>query len=199
MVETQSVAAETAGPPKRRRAWVPLLSILFAVGVVAFVFNSRFGQDPRLVDSPLIGQPLADMTLEYLEQPGALTFSDLEGQVAVLNFWASWCFPCRLEHSALTSTAAAYAGRGVHFVGILYQDDVEPAVAFLDEFGRGENYSYVNDTGSRAIVELGTFGVPETYFVDAEGIIRGKVQGEVNSAILVRTLESILAGETPEL
>lgn len=189
-----------AAPRRRRTVWLSVLGILFIVGIVAFVFNGRFGQNPRLVDSPLIGEPLPEITLEYLEQPGTLTFSELEGQVLVLNFWASWCFPCRLEHPALTWASAAYADRDVTFVGILYQDDVGPAVGFLDEFGRGgENYLYVNDAGSRAIVELGTFGVPETYFVDAAGIVRGKVQGEVDEAVLVSTLESILAGEIPEI
>lgn len=200
MEQTDIDTGTTPESRRRRTVWVSVLSILFVVGIVAFVFNGRFGQNPRLVDSPLIGEPLPDMTLEYLEEPGTLTFSELEGQVVVLNFWASWCFPCRLEHPALTSASSAYADRGVTFVGILYQDDVAPAVGFLDEFGRGgDNYLYVNDAGSRAIVELGTFGVPETYFVDGAGIVRGKVQGEVNEAVLVSTLESILAGEIPEI
>jgi len=119
--------------------------------------------------------------------------------VLVINFWASWCFPCRLEHDDLTSTALAYQDRGVHFLGIVYQDEPEQASAFLDEFGRGTNYSYVVDPDSRAIVELGVFGVPETYIVDADGIIQGKIAGEVNAAVLQRALDQVLAGQTPEL
>lgn len=198
MIETDTETPE-AEPKRRFRSWMPVVWVVLAVAVMAYVFNGRFGQDPRLVDSPLIGKPLADMTLPYLEDEGSLTFSDLRGQVLVLNFWASWCFPCRLEHPALTSAAEAYEERGVHFVGVLYQDQPAPAIAFLDEYGRAPNYSQVIDEGSRATVELGVFGVPETYFVDADGVIRGKFQGEINSALLVRTLEDILAGKTPDL
>ena len=95
---------------------------------------------------------------------------------------------------ALTAASEAYEGRGVHFVGIVYQDTKERAVGFLDEFGRGANYSYVVDADSRVTVELGVFGIPETYFVDAQGVIRGKVQGAVDAVVLVSTIEDMLAG-----
>ena len=135
-----------------------------------------------------------NLTLDYLEEEGALLFADLEGEILVVNFWASWCIPCRYEHPALTAASEAYAGRGVRFVGIVYQDSKERAVGFLDEFGRGANYSYVVDADSRVTVELGVFGIPETYFVDAQGVIRGKVQGAVDAVVLVSTIEDMLAG-----
>jgi cytochrome c biogenesis protein CcmG/thiol:disulfide interchange protein DsbE len=160
------------------------------------VFGGRFGQDPRLVESPLIGQALPYIPpLPYLEEEGALDFDELRGQIVVVNFWASWCFPCRIEHPALTGTAAAYADRGVHFVGILHQDSEASAISFLDEFGRGVNYSYVTDDDSRAAVELGLFGVPETYFIDADGVVRGRVQGEVSPTLLIETIEALLLGQ----
>ena len=187
--------------PARRlpRGVLPIAGILAMVALLVFVFNGRFGQDPRLVDSPLIGRPISDMSFDYLEQDGTFAIADQRGTVLVINFWASWCFPCRLEHDDLTSTALAYQDRGVHFLGIVYQDEPEQASAFLDEFGRGTNYSYVVDPDSRAIVELGVFGVPETYIVDANGIIQGKIAGEVNATVLQRALDQVLAGQTPEL
>jgi cytochrome c biogenesis protein CcmG/thiol:disulfide interchange protein DsbE len=181
------------------RGVLPIVGILAMVGLLVYVFNSRFGQDPRLVDSPLVGQPVSDLTFDYLEQDGTFAFADQRGTVLVINFFASWCFPCRAEHDDLTSTAAAYADQGVHFLGIVYQDEPEQASAFLDEFGRGTNYSYVVDPDSRAIIELGVFGVPETYIIDADGIIQGKIAGEVNGAVLQRALDQVLAGETPDL
>ncbi|MDR9450478.1 MAG: redoxin domain-containing protein [Acidimicrobiia bacterium] len=187
--------------PTRRipRGVLPIAGILAMVALLVYVFNGRFGQDPRLVDSPLVGQPVSDLTFDYLEQDGTFSFAEQRGTVLVVNFFASWCFPCRLEHDDLISTSAAYADRGVHFVGIVYQDKPEQASAFLDEFGRGTNYSYVVDPQSRAIVELGVFGVPETYIIDADGIIQGKIAGEVNAAVLQRALDQVLAGETPDL
>ena len=196
---------QTAGPEESKksrglpRGVLPVAAILAFVALLVFVFNGRFGQDPRLVDSPLIGQPVTDLTLDYLEQEGSLSFSDYKGTVLVVNFWASWCFPCRLEHDDLTSTAAAYEDRGVHFVGIVYQDEPEQAIGFLDEFGRGENYSYVVDPESRAIVEMGVFGVPETYIIDADGLVQGKIQGEADATVLGRALDQVLAGQTPNL
>ena len=181
------------------RGVLPIVGILAMVALLVYVFNSRFGQDPRLVDSPLIGQPVSDMTFDYLEQDGTFSFADQRGTVLVVNFFASWCFPCRSEHDDLTGTAAAYSDRGVHFVGIVYQDEPEQASGFLDEFGRGTNYSYVVDPESRAIVELGVFGVPETYIIDANGIIQGKIAGEVNATVLSRALDQVLAGQTPDL
>jgi cytochrome c biogenesis protein CcmG/thiol:disulfide interchange protein DsbE len=199
---TTSGSDGSAGAPARRRIskrWIAIAVIAVSVGLMAYVFNGRFGQDPRLVDSPLIGQPLAALTLDHLEEEGALDFSDLRGEILVINFWASWCFPCRAEHPVLTAASEVYQDRDVHFIGIVYQDREASAIGFLDDFGRGVNYSYVVDPESRATVELGVFGIPETYFVDRDGIIRGKVQGEVNANVLIATIEDRLAGREPEL
>lgn len=191
----------STGTPSRRlpRGVIPIVGILAMVALLVFVFNGRFGQDPRLVDSPLIESPVADLTFEYLEQDGTFSLVEQRGTVLVVNFFASWCIPCRAEHDDLTSTAAAYAERGVHFLGIVYQDKPAQATAFLDEFGRGSNYSYVMDPQSRAIVELGVFGVPETYIIDAAGLIKWKHAGAVEAFSLQSALEKVLAGETPEL
>jgi cytochrome c biogenesis protein CcmG/thiol:disulfide interchange protein DsbE len=147
----------------------------------------------------LIGQAFPEMTLDYLEEEGSLDFGDLQGEILVVNLWASWCFPCRAEHPVLTAASEVYQDRGVHFIGIVYQDRESAAIGFLDQFGRGVNYSYVMDPDSRATVELGVFGIPETYFVDREGIIRGKVQGEVSPSLLLKTLDDLIAGREPEL
>lgn len=180
--------------------WVSIAGIVLGVGAMVLVFSSRFGVDPRLVNSPLIGEPVPGIELEQLEGQGPLALTDLHGDVLVINFWASWCFPCRAEHPALTAAARDYRDRGVTMVGMIYQDEPGPVNEFLDELGRGgDNYKYLLDPNSRAAVEFGVFGVPETYFVDAEGIIVGKIQGAVTSGALRSTLDQILAGERPTL
>jgi len=192
--------AEAPTPRKKTWMWVSIVGIALGVGAMVLVFSSRFGIDPRLVDSPLIGEPVPAIELEQLEGQGPLALTDLRGEVLVINFWASWCFPCRGEHPALTAAARDYRDRGVTMVGMIYQDDPGPVNAFLDELGRGgDNYRYLLDPSSRAAVEFGVFGVPETYFVNADGIIVGKIQGGVTSGALRSTLDQILAGEIPSL
>lgn len=192
-----SSAGLPGGPPKRRPVWL-YYTVLGVSAIIVFgVFASRFGENPRINESPLIGKPLPQFTLEYLEGEGSLNSADLRGQALVINFWASWCIPCRSEHPALNAAAAGYADEDVHFVGIVYQDRREQAVGFLDQFGRGTNYSYVMDDDSRTIIDLGVFGVPETYFVDKDGIIRSRYQGAVNSAILQEHIEEALTPLTP--
>ena len=188
-------------PRRRSWLWAAVAGIAIGVGVVVLVFSSRFGVDPRLVDSPLVGEPLPGIELELLTQDGTLDFDDLRGQVLIVNFWAPWCFPCRGEHPALTAVARDYRDRNVSLVGVVYQTPrPQDAVEFLDELGwGGDNYRYVLDPDSRAVVEFGVFGVPETYFVDADGIIVGKVQGAVTSSLLRSTLDDILAGNRPSL
>ncbi|SSC22232.1 Thioredoxin of cytochrome c-type biogenesis, partial [Klenkia terrae] len=173
------------------------LSVVALVIGVAAVLGSRIQQDPTLVDSPLIGRAAADLTLPDLEGSGAVSLSELRGQIVVVNFWASWCVPCRNEHPVLVAANDAYADAGVTFVGVDFQDRRESAVAFLDELGRGEGYRYVADPGSRAALEFGVYGVPETFFIDRTGTIVAKITGEMDSQLLAEVLDAILAGREP--
>lgn len=170
---------------------------IIATVVLAVALADRFGRDPTLVSSPLIGQPAPAFELPALDGPEQIALSDMRGQVVVVNFWASWCLACRAEHDDLTSTAAAFEDRGVVFVGVDYQDDPQSAVAFLDELGWGSNYSYLEDAGSRTAIAYGVFGVPETFFIDREGVVVGKITGESNAMLLGSTLDQILAGKQP--
>jgi cytochrome c biogenesis protein CcmG/thiol:disulfide interchange protein DsbE len=144
----------------------------------------------------LIGQPAPDLTLPYLERAGELSLADLRGDVVVVNFWASWCVPCREEHPALVAAADDYRSSGVTFVGIVYQDQPDQAIAFLDELGRA--YDSLIDPDSAAAIEFGVFGVPETYLIDREGIVVGKVTGKSDYPLLAGMIEQTLAGEIPQ-
>jgi cytochrome c biogenesis protein CcmG, thiol:disulfide interchange protein DsbE len=193
---------EPASPTRSSKSSRPFW-IVAGVGLVAVmlgvVFANRFGVDPQLTPSPLIGQPVADLTLPYLEFDDDFSFSDLDGQVGVVNFWASWCLACRTEHEALVEAAAAYEDLGVTFVGVMVQDRVENGLEFLAEMGRGEPYVHVDDQASRASLEFGLLGVPETFFVDREGTIVGKVSGPVNTPLITATLDAILLGRADDL
>ncbi|MCP3975923.1 MAG: redoxin domain-containing protein [bacterium] len=172
--------------------------VAVGVGVVVIVFGaifaSRFGLDPDLVASPLIGEPAPAGAMPYMESAGELSLNDLAGDIVVINFWASWCPGCRLEHEALLLAADAYRESAVTFVGILHQDRVGPGIEFLDEFGRGDAYRYVSDEGSRAGIDFGVLGLPTTFFLNRSGTIVGQVNGPVNLDILAGAINTILVG-----
>lgn len=187
---------------RSRRSLLPF-AIVVAVGlaviVLGVVFSSRFGTDPSLTASPLIGQPAPDLSVPYLEVEGDFDFSTLDGDVAVVNFWASWCLSCRDEHETLVQAAAQYADLDVTFVGVMVQDQPGNGIRFLDELGRGDPYVYVDDDRSRVSLEFGVLGVPETFFVDRDGTIVAKVSGPVNGALLAGTLDAIILGQADDL
>lgn len=173
-----------------------LIAVAASLGL-AIVLGSRFGKDPTLVASPLIGLGAPHLKLPYLAASGDLTFHQLQGKVVLVNFWASWCVGCRVEHDDLVATAAAFEKAGVHFIGVVYQDRPEDAINFLDELGWGDNYDYVTDPGSRAAIAFGVFGVPESFFIDSDGIFVGKITGQSSAALVGVTLDQILSGERP--
>lgn len=185
--------------PRRRLARWGAGLVLALVVATGAVFGSRIGLDPRLVDSPLIGTPAPTRAVPLLEEPGGLSLGDLRGRVVVVNFWASWCVPCRQEHPALLAAAAAYRDAGVTVVGVSYQDRPEAAVGFLDELGRGQapGYRYVTDPGSALAVGFGVFGIPETFLVDRDGVVVGKITGAVSLPVLAGAVDEVLAGRAP--
>lgn len=175
--------------------WQTVLKL--GVGLVALVmglvFASRFGVDPGLRSSVLIGKPMPALTLDRLEGGPPVALSSLAGKVSVINFWASWCFPCQEETPLLLSAARQYAG--VQFLGVVFQNRPADAIDFLDRFGRG--YPHLVDPDSRAAIGFGVFGIPETFFVDAEGIIVAKITGPLTAESLTSTLDAVLLGEAP--
>jgi len=184
-----------------RQGRSPAFWISVAVGVVAAVLllialSAGFGRDPRQPGNLANEGAKIDMTMELplLDGSGTLAFSELEGKVVVINFWASYCIPCRAEHAALTSAFETYRDRNVQFVGVVYHDKPASARDFLDNLGWGEGYLYVEDPGARVTVDFGVWGVPETYFVDETGAIVDKHYGEITSADLSEMLDAILAG-----
>ena len=177
-----------------RAAWVAIgAAALFLV--LALIFASRFGSDPTLSASPLIGEPAPSGSVAYQYEEGATSLDDYAGDIVVVNFWASWCLACRDEHAALTQAADDYADFGTTFVAVNYQDDPGRADAFLEELGRSSATVYTVDEGSRTAFEWGVLGLPETFFVDREGVVVGKVSGPLTYGLLSRTIDQIILGE----
>lgn len=163
--------------------------------VLAVVFASRFGSDPSLTASPLIGEQAPTTSIGLQDGSGSVSVGDHLGDIVVVNFWASWCLGCRSEHDALIRAADDYAGFDTTFIAVNYQDAQDRAEAFLDELGRGESTIYALDGGSETAFEWGVLGLPETFFVDRSGTVVAKVSGPVTYGLLTRTLDQIILGE----
>jgi cytochrome c biogenesis protein CcmG/thiol:disulfide interchange protein DsbE len=165
--------------------------VVAVVVALAIVLATRFGEDPRAVTSPVLGKVVPARPLPLLDGTGAASLTEFRDEVLVVNFWASWCVPCRAEHGELEAARRRYEGRDVRFVGIVYQDDPEAATAFLERLGRG--YDHYIDAGSRTAIDFGLFGVPETFYVDRDGTVQGKTAGPVDTATVVEAVDRLLA------
>ena len=124
-------------------------------------------------------------------QGDALRLSDLRGKVTLVDFWASWCAPCRQESAALNRAYAAYQGRPVEFVGINIWDTEAGAELFLVEFG--VEYPAGVDAGGGIALNYGVRGIPEKFFIDANGVIRRKYVGPMPEDVLRAALDELLA------
>jgi cytochrome c biogenesis protein CcmG/thiol:disulfide interchange protein DsbE len=192
---TGSAVSEERGS---RAIWAVIAAGLLVV-VLGVVLSSRFGSDPTLIESPLIGRPAPATVDPYLEFDGTFSLDQVRGDITVVNFWASWCLSCRDEHAAFVAAAPQYAESGVTFVGVLHQDDRADGLAFLSELGRPEPFVFVHDDDSRTGLEFGVFGLPETYFIGRDGTILGKVSGPVSYGLLTDTLDTIILGGGADL
>ena len=171
-----------------RLALVPLA--LFTVLAAVFFIGLK-GDDPSIVPSALIGQkvpafelpPIDGMTL-----PGLASADLARGRVTLVNVFASWCGPCRVEHPVLMELAK----RGdIAVVGINYKDEPENARRFLTSLG--VPYQAIGaDPGGRASIDWGVYGVPETFVVDGTGIIRFKWVGPVSDERALKRLEAAI-------
>ncbi len=190
---TPELTAQGRALPARRRLFVAAAVLLPAIALLALLAYG-FHTDTHYIPSPLIGKPAPRFTLTLFDGD-VLRLENLRGNVVFLNFWASWCVPCREEAPALEAAWQGYRPRGVVFVGINIQDKEPDARAFLDEF----SITYANgiDPGSKIAVDYGVYGIPETFVIDRGGRISYKHIGAITSATLTTKLDQVLAGETP--
>ena len=151
---------------------LPLCTLLIVVGFFAYTLTS--GRNPESIGSPLVGQPAPAFDLPGLraEEP-RLQRSGLEGQVVLVNFFASWCAPCRIEHPLLMSLAKS---GGLRLVGINYKDKPEDALKFLRQLG--DPYAAIGaDRDGRTFIDWGLTGVPESFLLDSKGVVRVHFRG----------------------
>ena len=146
--------------------------------------------NPREVPSPLIGKAAPQFQLPQLHDPDK-TFSqkDVAGKVWLLNVWASWCAPCREEHPIWVDLAKANV---VPIYGLNYKDKRADSIAWLQRYGDPYALS-VSDIQGRIGIDYGVYGVPETYVIDKQGVIRFKQIGPVTPAVLKDKILPLIA------
>lgn len=166
-------------------------------GVLLVVLAVGLKLDPRYVPSPLIDKPVPGFELTSLaDETLPLDDSSLRGKPRLLNVWASWCSACRVEHPLLVSLARE---RGVEIIGLNYKDTREAGLNWLSEHGDPYRQSLFDPEGNLGL-DLGVYGVPETFVIDAEGVIRFKQVGPLTEEIWraeIAPLLAKLAGGSP--
>ena len=190
----ERIGSEPRNQRGSRLVWGVIAGVL-AFMVVAVVFAGQFGSDPGLSSSPLIGEQAPPEPIALQDGSGTVSVVDHVGDIVVVNFWASWCIPCRTEYPALIRAADAYADFGTTFIAVNYQDDPLRAEVFIEELGSSDAMVYAIDEGSSTAFDWGVLGLPETFFVDRDGVVVGKVSGPVSYALVTRTLDQIILGE----
>jgi cytochrome c biogenesis protein CcmG, thiol:disulfide interchange protein DsbE len=165
-----------------------IIGVVVAAPLVALLAYG-LTQDPRFIESPLPGRAAPDFALPMLDTSDSLRLSELRGSVVLVNFWASWCIPCRQEHPVLLDGARAYMNKGVRFVGITYNDTPEDSRRWLDELGQA--YPSLVDQGARTAIDYGVAGVPETFILDKNGVVAFKKFGPITAEELTQKLDSL--------
>lgn len=171
-----------------RRGWLYLLPVL-AFAAVGVFLALGLGRDPATLPSVLIDQPAPAFTLPPLagRDERGLSRADLGGRPMLVNVFASWCVPCRIEHPVLEQLAR----EGVTIHAINYKDDPVDALSFLRTLG--DPFERVGaDRQGRAAIDWGVYGVPETFVIDREGRIRYRHVGPLQPRDVERTIRPLL-------
>ena len=176
--------------PQTSRLWLAAIPVV-VFAFLALLFWKGLSGNPSKLPSALIGKPVPEFDLPAiagLELPGFDNATLKQGQVTLVNVWASWCGPCRVEHPVLMEIAKR---SDLRLYGLNYKDDPANAQHFLETLG--QPYAAVGaDVPGRAAVDWGVYGVPETFVIDGQGIIRFKFVGPLSP-------EAVAAMLNPEI
>jgi cytochrome c biogenesis protein CcmG/thiol:disulfide interchange protein DsbE len=186
---------------RKRRITIFIVVSLLNAGLLALFWSqllvpaqnqSNVSSTSTQSSSPLDGHPAPDFTTPLLSthSGSAIHLASLKGKPVVLNFWASWCDPCKQEAPLLQSTWQRIQGQEVAFIGINYEDRQSDGLSFLQTYGI--TYANVVDRNSNIAIAYGVTGVPETVFIDRHGVVIHKVIGQLNEQTIQSNLQQIV-------
>ena len=177
------------------RGWVRWMLPLAAVPVL-LLLAWGLTRDARRLPSMLEGQeaPMFDLANLY-EGGDPVILGEFAGKVVVLNFWASWCLPCVSEHPVLVRLSETYDPEDVVVLGVLFQDTPERGQAFIQQLGG--DWRMAVDPGSPTAIRYGVYGVPETFFIGADGQVSLRVDLPVTWDLVTQQVDSLLVARGP--
>ena len=159
--------------------WKPLLLGLLASLMI--LFGLSLGRDSSVLPSALVGKPAPSFALARLGGGEAVRLDTQGGKPTIVNFWASWCGACRAEHDVLVDLGSVAASEGVRLIGVNYRDTATNAAKFLDDRGAFPFPSGVDPDG-RTGIDFGVYGLPETFFIAADGRVMARHVGPLTHA-----------------
>jgi cytochrome c biogenesis protein CcmG/thiol:disulfide interchange protein DsbE len=158
----------------RLRLFLPLAAFI----LLSLLLFKGLSLDPTSLPSALVGRALPDFELAELHSSEALSRQRVVGEPMLINIWATWCYSCRVEHPFLLESAA----QGVKIIGLNYKDDRDKAIGWLRDLG--DPYALtLSDTEGMLGLDMGVYGAPETYVVDAEGVVQYRHVGVVDEQV----------------
>jgi cytochrome c biogenesis protein CcmG/thiol:disulfide interchange protein DsbE len=171
--------------------WRRLIITLAVIAPILALLAFGFTRDARYISSPLIAKPAAPFTITRFDG-GKLALADLRGKAVFLNFWASWCPPCRAEARDLEAAWRKVKDKNMVFIGVALQDTDRNSIEFLKEF----DITYPNgkDESGKIAVDYGTWGIPESFFLDPQGRITYKHVGGIRAPLVIAKLEEAVNG-----
>ena len=166
------------------------LTVLIIALLAYTLWNGLSGKGGIETPSQLVGQPAPEFTLESFTGQ-KVSLSDFRGKTLLVNFWASWCHPCREEAPALEKAYMSLSHKQVEFIGINVLDDRKSAEEYIKSFGG--TFVNIYDPENSIHLDYGVAGVPETFFVNPEGIITGKHRGPLTEKMIMHYIEDATA------
>ena len=163
---------------------VLIVGAVIAAALIGILFLG-LGKNPAEIRSPLVGRAAPGFALREVGTGRTIDISQFRGKPVVINFWATWCGPCWEEHPTLVANARQL-GDSVQFVGVVFQDAEEKIQKFLDE--RGSAYPTLVDERGKTAIAYGVGGIPETFFLDRNGVIVAKFNGPMSTDALRENL-----------